>query len=128
MMYPVSIPADGKPGTAEAAGLEPRFRFWRGLSGRRYLFTEVTAETLRHFEGVVLVLTETDAHGRISARWAGSLEGRGALAQQILRDFSFGRRLRAFVHLLGTTPRMRGEIVEDIAATSVVAEPMRRAA
>src|SRR6185312_3640984 len=41
--------SDAQPSLAERAGFGDRFHYWRGRSGRRYLFTAVSAATVEDF-------------------------------------------------------------------------------
>jgi hypothetical protein len=116
MSVRLSISADGTPGVAQAAGLETRFQFWRGSSGRRYLFTEVTPENLRHFENVVVLLAEVTRSGRPIAASASVIEARLFEGAALFRELAGSSRLRPFVHFLATTPRARRGVVADIAA------------
>ena len=115
-----SLSADGTPGVTEAAGLEPRFQFWRGSSGRRYLFTEVAPESLRHFENVVVLLAEVTRAGRPVASSATVIEARLLEGSALFRELAAGSRLRPFVHFLATTPRARRNVVADLAAVEAV--------
>lgn len=116
MSVRLSISADGTPGVALAAGLDARFHFWRGSSGRRYLFTEVAPENLRHFENVVVLLAEVTRTGRPIAASAAVIEARLFEGAGLFRELAASSRLRPFVHFLATTPRARRAVVSDLAA------------
>lgn len=120
MSVQISLYADGTPGVAQAAGIESRFHFWRGASGRRYLFTEVSPENLRHFENVVVILAEV-WRGRPVAASATVIEARLFEGAALFRELAAGSRLRPFVHFLATSPRARRAVVSDLAAVEPVA-------
>jgi hypothetical protein len=101
---------------AQAAGLDARFHFWRGASGRRYLFTEVAPENLRHFENVVVLLAEVTRKGQPVAASATVIEARLFEGAGLFRELAGSSRLRPFVHFLATTPRARRAVVSDLAA------------
>ncbi len=119
MSVQLSLYADGTPGVAQAAGLESRFHFWRGASGRRHLFTEVAPENLRHFENVVVILAEM-WRGRPVASSATVIEARLFEGSALFRELAAGARLRPFVHFLATTPRARRAVVSDLAGVETV--------
>lgn len=121
MSVHLSISADGTPGVAQMAGLDDRFHFWRGASGRRYLFTEVAPENLRHFENVVVLLAEVTRSGRPIAASASVIEARLFEGAALFRELAASSRLRPFVHFLATTPRARRGIVADLAAVESAA-------
>jgi hypothetical protein len=103
---------DEQPDFAELAGLGDRFRYWRGLSGRRYLFTLVAIETLADFPGAVGMLAERLPDGRLAAREVFEI------AANSLPHSRSGAV--ALVHLLAVTEAERRRAVEDLRGPSVL--------
>ena len=68
MIGALALPSDDPPGPARDAGYGDRFRYWRGASGRRYLFSLVPAEALPDFNSVVVMVAERRADGRLIGR------------------------------------------------------------
>lgn len=89
---------------AAAAGVPPRYVYWSGYSGRRYLFTAAAPESVADFEeGVAIAVAE----GRIV--WAGEIAA-----------FAFAPRSSRFsgaafyVHLLADNAQERHAIARDL--------------
>ena len=62
------ILSDRPPQVPQRAGLGGRFHYFRGCSGRRYLFSSVPAETLADYRSAVVVLAESTRAGRLVAQ------------------------------------------------------------
>lgn len=98
--------------------LGDRFRYWRGASGRRYLFTEIDGAELADYRGAVAVEIEDRA---------GDEAGEGRVINLLEIDEDGGIRRHpvgfnaepsaAFVHLLATSAAERQAILLDLAAT-----------
>ena len=113
-------PVAGLAGT----DLSRRFRYWRGSSGRRYLFSVFplgqrrTVELCPRFEGAVILAV---AHGRDDERRILCIEETGSRPD---RFFESGRLREAVaaganeihVHLLTESPAAREALVEDLQA------------
>lgn len=120
MMTNLSLLSEGVPEPVRLAGYGYRFRYWRGASGRRYLFSAVPSETLVDFSSVVVIHAEPVADGRLRAR---ALFTVGADGQA---DGSMPKRVpgdKVFVHFLAPSDAERAHVVEDLAAV-----PLRLAA
>src|SRR5258708_4069122 len=65
MVGALAILSDDPPEPARNAGFGDRFRYWRGASGRRYLFSLVPADALPDFRSVVVMVAEHLADGRL---------------------------------------------------------------
>jgi hypothetical protein len=61
--------SDARPAFAETAGLGDRFHYWRGASGRKYLFTLVPRAALADFRSVAVIVADRASGGRLSARF-----------------------------------------------------------
>ena len=86
---------------ALAAGLPPRFRYWTGRSGRRYLFTALDSDLSGFGEGVAIAVR----NDRIV--WAISLEETGAPPAT-----SCGTTL--YLHLLAVGAEERQAVADDL--------------
>ncbi|HWB49864.1 MAG TPA: hypothetical protein VG651_12200, partial [Stellaceae bacterium] len=60
--------SDQPPEVPQRVGLGDRFHYFRGLSGRRYLFTAVDRRDLPDFRSAVALVAEPAAEGRLAAR------------------------------------------------------------
>ena len=120
MVTNLSLLSENAPEPARHAGYGYRFRYWRGASGRRYLFSAVPSEALADFRSVVVIHAEPVAEGRLRAR---ALFIVGADGQT---DVPMPKRVpgdKVFVHFLAATEAERAQLVEDLAAA-----PLRLAA
>ena len=104
---------DEMPAFAELAGLGDRFRYWRGASGRRYLFTIVAPESLSDFPHAVGMLAEQLPDGRIAAREVFQIGAADGPARPHGADV-------ALVHLLAVTVADRRRVIEDLCGLSVL--------
>src|SRR4051794_22793584 len=68
MIGALALPSDDPPEPALDAGYGDRIRYWRGASGRRYLFSLVPAEALFDFRSVVVMVAERCADGGLVGR------------------------------------------------------------
>ena len=100
--------------------LASRFCSWRGLSGRRYVFSVYTPSDCPAFcNAVLLAAVSDDAGGRrmVSARETGVLpEPIVARMERELRVY--GGRLEFHLHLLGSSPAKREAALSDLAIDS----------
>jgi hypothetical protein len=107
--------SDAQPSLAERAGFGDRFHYWRGRSGRRYLFTAVSAATVEDFRFAVVIIAERTANGRLAAREAFTTRGDWRLS-----DFAGASMLLsrpgavALVHLLAVTRADRQLVLADL--------------
>lgn len=102
-------------GVAQAArrgGFGERYRFFRGLSGRRHLFTEIDAGSLHVYRDAVLLLAETAPEGRLVGRSA-FLIGRAGLSPRDRARLPAGR---LFIHLLAEDEAARRRVLDDLSA------------
>jgi hypothetical protein len=112
----MSLLSEDAPESARNAGFGYRYRYWRGASGRRYLFSAVPSESLADFRAVIVVHAEPVAEGRLRARAAYSVGDRGET------DGAAPRKApgdKVFVHFLAATEDERRRIIEDLAAVPV---------
>ncbi len=113
------ILSDARPKLARRAGFGDRFHYWRGASGRRYLFSRVPADSLADFTGAVVILAGQGSDGRLAAREIFTTTGE--------EDRPALPSVAVLVHLLAHTDGERKEIVVDLTAAGT-GQALRRAA
>jgi hypothetical protein len=96
-------------------GLGDRFHYFRGLSGRRYLFTAVARGDLADFRSAVAVVARPASGGRLAAGWIATIDPFGRIEgrDRRLPDWTDAVVL---VHLLAETDRERRDLVADLSA------------
>lgn len=88
---------------ALAAGVPPRYLYWFGRSGRRYLFTCTESGVGDFAEGVAIVVT------------AGEIVWTGEVAALAWAPHTAGLPgTSIFVHFLAATPDEQRTIIEDL--------------
>ena len=107
MMADLAILSGETPRPARQAGLQHRFRYWRGASGKRYLFSVVPAEALADFRAVVVMQAEPMADGRLICRSVCAVESNADMV-------ALPRGMVALVHFLAPTELERRRIVNDL--------------
>jgi hypothetical protein len=89
---------------AQAAGVPARYIYWCGRSGRRYLFTCTSANSLGDFDEGVAIAVIGDR-----TIWVGDV---AALAR--MPSDSAPHRAAIYLHLLAPTAAARQAIIEDL--------------
>jgi hypothetical protein len=110
------------PDVPRMAGLGDRFHYFRGASGRRYLFTAVTARDAGDFSLAVAALADRIADGKLAVRWIASLDARG---RPMTPDRHWPRippGAVVLVHLLAADEAERRAVVADLAASAAVSD------
>jgi hypothetical protein len=111
--------SDQPPEVPKRAGFGDRFHYFRGVSGRRYLFSAVGVKELADFRSAVVMLARRAPDGRVTAHAIAVLD-------------RFGRPLDGvrpwppiaapgsvvLVHLLSATEAERFDLVDDLAGTA----------
>ncbi len=111
--------SDRPPEIPQKAGLGDRFHYFRGGSGRRYLFTLVSGDALADFRNVVAMLAEPAPSGRLSACTVVTVDGRGRISP--VADLAWppvDRRALCLVHLLAASEPERRAVVADLASVA----------
>jgi len=103
---------DTIPHSAAELGMAEQFRYWQGGSGRRYLFTEVPLDALRHYRDAILVLTRQE-DGR-SVLWIGEIDQMNRWTNPWDRR-QIRRADGAYVHFLAGNRDERRRVIDDIA-------------
>lgn len=114
--------SDQPPEVPRRAGLGDRFHYFRGVSGRRYLFTEVSLAELRDFHSAVVMLARRQADGRLAAFSVSvsDIHGRAESPGRALVGMPPAHTV-ALVHLLAGSADERRDMVADLAPPLEVA-------
>jgi hypothetical protein len=104
----------GVPVAAVRAGLAFRFHYWCGVSGRRYLFTAVSAEALADFHDAVVVLARRGEDGLVGCSIAAVGGDDDPERLRLSEAMAADRRLVAFIHLLAPDSAHRQNILSDL--------------
>ena len=111
--------AHGEPLAALAdQALSPRFRSWRGASGRRYIVSVYDPATCPAYCDAVLIAAAARPEGR---RRPLALLDTGAFPEPILARARaspppIAERLEFHLHLLAASPAERGAALDDLSA------------
>lgn len=104
------------PKAPQTVGLGDHFHYFRGLSGRRYLFSAVGREELADFRSAVVIFARRAADGRLAAHWLMTLDAFGRTASGDRRwPPQPGADEVVLVHLLSETDAARRDLVADLA-------------
>lgn len=107
---------DVTPTAARALGLEDRFRYCRGGSGRRYLFTAVAQDSVDDIGDAVVIMTVVGPGGDQQVAWVGEVDAAGARRGRAVG--AAGGTMRTFVHYLARSAEDRRRIVDDLIAAA----------
>jgi hypothetical protein len=104
-----------------------RFRFWRGASGRRYMFSVYSSEACPAYDRAVLVGAAVEADG---SRRILFIDDTGAFPEPALgraraRLAKARSKIEFHVHLLAVSPAERTALIDDLAPPPEFA-PWRR--
>jgi hypothetical protein len=124
LMVAVAPPllSDQPPEVPRRAGLGDRFHYFRGVSGRRYLFTEVALGDLRDFHSAVVMLARRQADGRLAA-FSVSVSVSHVPAEPAGRAHMGmpPAHTVALVHLLAGSEALRRDLIADLSPPLTVA-------
>jgi len=120
-----SLLSDQPPEVPQRAGLGDHFHYFRGSSGRRYLFSKVAADELADFQSAVVIFAKRAAAGRVTAHWITLVDpfGRPEGAGRTRRWPPIQPDTLILVHLLSPGDAERRAVVADLSA-----EPLALAA
>lgn len=110
--------SDQPPEVPRKAGLGDRFHYFRGASGRRYLFSQVAAKDIADFRGAVFLGAERSGGGRLAASWIGTIDTAGRLVAADQRWPRPRPGMMMLVHLLAAGESEREAAVADLAEAS----------
>jgi hypothetical protein len=104
------------PAVPQRAGLGDRFHYFRGTSGRRYLFSAVAVTELADFCSAVVMMARRSPDGRLSAQWLTVLDpfGRPVGSPRHWPPVTAPDTV-TLVHLLSATEAERFALVDDLA-------------
>jgi hypothetical protein len=111
--------SDQPPEVPRRAGFGDRFHYFRGFSGRRYLFSAVSVDDLADFRSAVVILAERAPHGRLSAHWIACLDRFGRPTVSDRRWPPPISDAVVLVHLLSASDADRGELIADLSSLPV---------
>jgi hypothetical protein len=111
---PTALLSDQPPEVPRKAGLGDRFHYFRGASGRRYLFSEVAAKDLGDFRAAVVLAADRFADGRLAATWVGTVDTAGRLMPADHRWPRFRPGMVVLVHLLAARESEREAAIADL--------------
>jgi hypothetical protein len=109
-----SMPARDRAAVSRSlaeSGLSARFRFWRGASGRRLVFSVYALDAAPAYAGAVVMAVRSTSSGDVPV-WAGSVETaeEAALLPALFADAAD----HLHIHLLAGDQRDRQAVVEDL--------------
>lgn len=105
----------GSPKVPGLGSLGDRYHYWCGRSGRRYLFSAVTAGELLDFTAALVVLARRDGQAVVGEEaMVLDGEGRHVLAARLAADPG----VVAFIHLLSPTDASRRAAIVDLLGTT----------
>jgi hypothetical protein len=96
--------------------LAARYRFWRGASGRRFMFSVYASDACPAYDRAVLVGAAVEADG---ARRIVFITDTGAFPEPVLERAraslaKAGSKVELHVHLLAESSRARLAVIEDL--------------
>lgn len=118
--------SDQPPRVPQRAGLGDRFHYFRGISGRRYLFSSVGADEIGDFRSAVVMLARRAGDGTLAATDVTVLDRLGRPAGRASGDWPphVAPGTMVLVHLLSTSERDRIAIVGDLLAAAALDLPL----
>lgn len=116
--------SDLPPRVPQSAGLGDRFHYFRGASGRRYLFSRVGADEIGDFRSAVVMLARRTAEGGLAATDMTVLDRLGRPAGRAAGDWPphVAAGTLVLVHLLSASERERFAILGDLLAAGSSSE------
>jgi hypothetical protein len=112
--------SDQPPEVPQRVGLGDRFHYFRGNSGRRYLFSAVPQDELAAFRNAVVILARPAGNGRVAAHWITVLD---LLGRPTSRNRRWPPLMSAdtvvLIHLLSAMDSDRRDLVADLSALPV---------
>jgi hypothetical protein len=106
--------SDQPPEVPQRVGLGDRFHYFRGASGRRYLFSAIPADELADFRSAVVLLARRARGGRLSAHWIAILDRFGRPVAERRGLPTVGADTIVLVHCLAESDADRRDLVADL--------------
>jgi len=110
--------SDEPPEVPQRAGLGDRFHYFRGRSGKRYLFSTVPHGELADFRSAVVIYARRSAGGRLTADWATLVDVFGRPVGRDRRWPQADRDTVVLVHLLAKSEADRLNLIADLSAAA----------
>ena len=113
--------SDHPPEIPQQAGFGDRFHYFRGRSGRRYLFTVVPRESLQDFRSVVVILAVPQPGGRLCAKVVATMDALGRFdpAGDPPWPLPGDRQTLCLIHLLAASDAERLGVVTDLTSPAM---------
>ena len=106
--------SDQPPEVPQRAGLGDRFHYFRGASGRRYLFSAIAADELADFRSAVVLLARRARGGRLAAYWMAVLDRFGRPVGERCGWPAVAGDIVVLVHCLAESDAERLELAADL--------------
>ena len=107
--------SDQPPEVPRRAGLGDRFHYFRGVSGRRYLFSAVSRDELVDFHSAVAIIARPARGGRLAAHCVLLLDSFGRpTGRDRYRLWAIPAGAVVLVHLLAGSHAARDDLVTDL--------------
>jgi hypothetical protein len=112
---PFPLLSDPASALSRRANLDDRFRYWRGCSGARYLFSVVPWEALADFRRAAVILAEPKADGGFLA-WTGAIIMSSGRIDRLNESWPSSPPVGsiAFVHFLADSDTELRGLLEDL--------------
>ncbi len=111
--------SDQPPEVPQKAGFGDRFHYFRGQSGKRYLFSTVPHGELSDFRSAVVIYARRVAGDRLSADWITLVDVFGRPVSRDRRWPSADRDTVVLVHLLAKSEAERLNLMHDLSAAAL---------
>lgn len=105
------------PTIAQSLGLGENFRFWRGASGRRYVFSLLRDSDLDDLQNVILIEAGMAGLEPVPV-WLGEVDHDGERHGEAI-GVAHGARRRRYVHFLEGSDADRHAALNDLMAASM---------
>jgi hypothetical protein len=116
------------PESPRLAGLGDRFHYFRGASGRRYLFSVVAARELADFASAVVMVAHRRLDGSLAVASVARLDADGRPLGAVGGPSLVPPGCVVLVHLLAESEAARRAVVADLAAPATPVAAVRRSA
>ena len=119
---PLPVLSDDPPDFPRKAGLGDRFHYFRGRSGRRYLFSVVPHAELADFRSAVVILARCASEGRLAAYALTTLDPSGR-PDGDRRPWPpiIPADAVVLIHLLAGSETERRDLVDDLTPPALLA-------
>jgi acetoacetate decarboxylase len=112
----MTLAEDGRPTTTANTEFGDKFRYWKGSSGKRYLFSSIPLAKMKEFQSGILILTRIKMCSETDILWVGTVN-QGQLKQiagQMTYHQAMAEAQEANIHLLHDKDGDEAAIIDDI--------------